>query len=238
MLSNPFLLAAVVTTALSVVLLVWFLLVKPSLTGSTKIVLLFGIGVLPIMTAANGTVTGYNAMKKRSFCGDCHTMVPYAKDSEDPNSNGLAARHARNVAFGDENCYTCHADYGPFGVVKTKMGGMGHVIKYLGGWRDKPIEQALREIHINKPFPNSNCIRCHSTQNPYFNRIGDHVSTLPEIRSGQVSCASAGCHGAAHPFTHEIHEAERRMKAGEKAKGAPMTEVPPPAAAGSAGGAP
>ena len=222
MFSDPFLLFAVVTTVLSIVLLTWYLVARPALSSATKIVLLLGIGVLPIMTAANGTVTGYHAMKKRSFCGDCHTMAPYMKDSEDPTSTGLAARHGRNVQFGEENCYTCHADYGMFGVVKTKLGGAGHVYYYLTGWRSKTIDQALKEIHIKKPFPNVTCIRCHSTQNPYWNQIGDHASTLAEIRTGQVSCASAGCHGAAHPFSYEIHERERLEKLKSDA-GTPMT---------------
>lgn len=204
--SDPFLIAALVTTGLAAVLLLWFLVRKPTLTNATKVVLLFGIGVLPLMTAANGNVAGYNAMKTRSFCGSCHVMTPYAEDSANPASHGLAARHARNEAFGKENCYTCHADYGMFGTITTKFAGLRHVYHYTLTFHALTLEEALPRIHINKPFPNSTCIRCHSTENPLWNQVGDHASTLADVRAGKISCASAGCHGAAHPFSHELRE--------------------------------
>lgn len=216
MFGDPFVVLALVTTALAAVLLLWFLFRRPTLTRTTKIVLLFGIGVLPLMTAANGNIAGYHAMKTRKFCGSCHVMTPYAQDSGDPKSMGLAARHGRNEAFGQENCYTCHADYGMFGTITTKMGGLRHVYEYTFNFHQLTLEQALPKIHIIKPFPNSTCIRCHSTENPMWNQVGDHASTLTEVRAGTVSCASAGCHGAAHPFSHEIHEREKKKQEGAK----------------------
>lgn len=213
--SDPFLLLALATTALAAVLLLWFLIKRPKINRATKVVLLFGIGVLPIATAANGNIAGYHAMKTRQFCGSCHVMTPYANDSADPTSLGLAARHARNEAFGAENCYTCHADYGMFGTITTKLGGLRHVYHYTLTFHDLPLEEALPQIHIRRPFPNATCIRCHSTNNPLWNQIGDHASTLAEVRAGTVSCASAGCHGPAHPFSHEIHERQRAAGGGE-----------------------
>lgn len=215
MLSDPFLLIAMVTTASSAVLLLWFLIKRPLINRTTKVILLFGIGVLPLATAGSGNVAGYQAMKTRTFCQSCHVMTPYGNDSADPTSLGLAARHGRNEAFGAENCYTCHADYGMFGTLTTKLGGLRHVYEYTFNFHYLTLEEALPKIHIRKPFPNSTCIRCHSTQNPYWNQIGDHASTLDEVRANTLSCASAGCHGAAHPFSHEIHERER-AKAGVK----------------------
>ncbi len=216
MFSDPFVILGLVTSAIAAVLLVWFLVTKPTLTRATKLVLLFGVGILPIMTATNGNVAGYHAMKTRSFCGSCHVMTPYADDSANPASPGLAARHARNAAFGDENCYTCHADYGMFGTVTTKLAGLRHVYEYTFNFHQLSLEEALPKIHIVKPFPNSTCIRCHSTQNPMWNQVGDHASTLAETRAGTISCASAGCHGPAHPFSHELRE--QRAK---RAKDAP-----------------
>ena len=205
--SDPFLIAAIATALGALVLLAWFLLRRPALTGATKVVLLFGIGVLPLMTATNGNVAGFHAMKTRDFCGTgCHVMTPYKDDSENPASKGLAARHARNDAFGAETCYTCHADYGMFGTITTKMGGLRHVYEYTFNFHQLSLDEALPKIHIRKPFPNATCIRCHSTENPLWKKIGDHTSTLVEIRAGTLSCASAGCHGAAHPFSHDIHE--------------------------------
>ena len=63
----------------------------------------------------------------------------------------------------------------------------------------------LPRIHIRRPFPNSTCIRCHSTENPDWRRVGDHKSLLDQVRAGEVSCASNGCHGPAHPFAQVAH---------------------------------
>lgn len=209
MLHDPFLVLALLTTAAAVVLLGWFLLRRPAITRTTKIVLLLGIGVLPLLTATNGNIAGYHATKTRQFCGGCHVMKPYQQDSENLASMGLAARHARNADFGGENCYACHADYGMFGTVTTKMGGLRHVYEYTLHYHQLTLDEALPLIHIRKPFPNATCIRCHSTENPLWNAVGDHASSLDELRAGTTSCASVGCHGAAHPFSDEIHERTR-----------------------------
>ena len=57
-------------------------------------------------------------------------MEPWVQDASDPASTSLAARHGRNALFGDPNCYTCHADYGMYGTVHTKIGGLRHVAAY------------------------------------------------------------------------------------------------------------
>lgn len=188
----------------SAVLVVWYLLRRPLLTRSTKIVLLFGVGLLPIGTAMTGNYAGFEATKARQFCGSCHVMTPYANDSADLKSETLAARHGRNAMFGHENCYACHADYGMFGTVKTKLGGLRHIYEYVFNYRNMPLEEAKREIHIRKPFQNATCMHCHSTQNPTWNAVPDHKSILEPVRSGAVSCASEGCHGPAHPFTKDV----------------------------------
>ncbi|MFT3694459.1 MAG: NapC/NirT family cytochrome c [Kofleriaceae bacterium] len=199
--SNPLLAAALGCAALSAVLVVWFLVRRPPLTNATKLVLLAAIGVLPIVTAATGNVAGFEATKTRRFCGSCHVMTPYRDDSEDPHSITLAARHARNELFGDENCYACHADYGMYGTIVTKAGGMRHVYEYVLHYRNTPLEEARRTIHIRKPFPNSTCMHCHSTEAPLWNAVKEHASLVDRVRSNEVSCASEGCHGPAHPFS-------------------------------------
>src|SRR5277367_4707314 len=121
--NNPLLAAAIACAVASAILMLWYLVRRPALSHATKIVLLLGIGVLPIATATTGNVAGFEVTKARSFCGSCHVMTPYRTDSEDPHSTTLAARHARNVMFGDDNCYACHANYGMFGTVLTKLDG-------------------------------------------------------------------------------------------------------------------
>ena len=93
-------------------------------------------------------------------------MEPWVADASDPRSTSLAARHGRNAQFGDRNCYTCHADYGMYGTLLTKVNGLHHVVAYLGGYRSVPIERAVETIRTYRPFPNSTCTHCHSTKVP------------------------------------------------------------------------
>jgi len=203
--SDPFLVFALGCAALSVGLLIGYLIVRPKLSRATKLVLLFGIGLLPLGTAANGNVAGYHATKTRTFCSSCHVMTPFGDDASNPGSTSLAARHGRNEAFGDENCYTCHADYGMFGTIVTKLGGMRHVYEYALHFHQLTVDEALPRIHIRNPFLNATCMRCHSTEVPGWQRVGDHRSLLDQLRAGTVSCASEGCHGPAHPFARVAH---------------------------------
>jgi cytochrome c-type protein NapC len=199
--SNPLLAAALGAAVISSVLMVWFLIRRPALSHATKLILLFGIGILPLTTAATGNVAGFEATKTRRFCASCHVMTPYGDDSADPKSTTLASRHARNPLFGEENCYACHANYGMYGTVITKLGGLRHVYEYTLNYRNMSLEEARREIHIRTPFQNATCMHCHSTQGPTWNAVKAHASLLDRLRDGSVSCASSGCHGPAHPFS-------------------------------------
>ncbi|MBX3185838.1 MAG: NapC/NirT family cytochrome c [Labilithrix sp.] len=193
--------ASIASAGLASLILLMHLLRPPRAASSAKLWLLFGLGVLPIASAGSANVSGFSATQSRKFCGSCHVMEPHAKDSEDPSSSSLAAIHARNESFGHDNCYTCHKDYGMYGYVFTKIGGMGHVYYYLTEYKDTPLEEAKRSIRIRKPLPNANCTGCHTTTAPRWLAIGDHAATLEDVRSGKTSCASAGCHGFAHPIT-------------------------------------
>ncbi|MBX3197869.1 MAG: NapC/NirT family cytochrome c [Labilithrix sp.] len=185
--------------------LVMHLVRRPPLAGeggrNTKLWLLLGLGVFPITSAGTANVAGFAATQSRTFCGSCHVMEPHAEDSNDPQSRSLAAIHARNSSFGKDNCYACHKDYGMYGYVMTKMGGMRHVYLYLTEYHDMPLEESKHDIRILHPLPNANCMACHTTTAPRWLSIGDHASSLEAVRSGTVSCASAGCHGYAHPMT-------------------------------------
>lgn len=214
----PYTAFALGCAGLAAALLLWYLVARPKLGLATKIVLLLGIGVLPLGTAANGNVAGFNATKTRTFCSACHVMTPFGDDAGNPSSTSLASRHSRNEEFGGEACYTCHADYGMFETVVTKMGGMRHVYEYAFHFRQLNLDEALPKIHIRRPFPNSTCMRCHSTEGPDWGRVGDHKSLLDQVRAGSVSCASNGCHGPAHPFAQVAH-----LKA-EQAEQAPKAE--------------
>lgn len=192
---------AVVSAVIAAGILVFHLVRRPALTGQARLFLLLGLGVFPILTAGASNVAGFQATQSRVFCGSCHVMEPHAKDSNDPKGTSLSSIHARNAFFGKDNCYTCHKDYGMYGFVLTKMGGMGHVYYYLTEYHDMPLERSRHEIRIRKPIPNTNCTSCHTTTGPRWLAVGDHASSLSLVREGSVSCASPGCHGFAHPVT-------------------------------------
>jgi nitrate/TMAO reductase-like tetraheme cytochrome c subunit len=197
----PLTLFALVCAGVAAAILIAYLVRRPPLVGATKVWLFLGLGVFPIGVAAAGNVQGFEATKERKFCGSCHVMIPHAADSNDQQSLSLASRHARNNLFGGTNCYVCHADYGMYGTILTKMGGMRHVWLYVTEFSNMPLEEAKKAIHLRKPFPNDNCMQCHSTQLTVWQRVPDHRSSLAEVRSGRISCASSGCHGFAHPST-------------------------------------
>lgn len=136
----------------------------------------------------------------RQFCGSCHLMAPFVDDSNDPRSTTLPAIHGRNRNFGMTNCYECHRDYGMFGTVATKWGGLHHVWAYYTEFVNVPVETGLPALATYRPFPSANCARCHSTETPRWLAVGAHRSLLANIRDGRASCMAAGCHGPAHPF--------------------------------------
>ena len=192
---------AIVCALLAGTLLVVYLIKKPLIDLRMKLQLFVGLGLLPAVTGVSSTVVGMEATTERKFCGSCHVMQSHFQDAADPASQSLAARHSRNPFFGERSCYVCHADYGMYGYAMTKAGGMGHVYEYyLGGYRSMSLEQFNREIQLKKPYDNTNCRQCHSTKASVWTKIPDHVSLKAELDSNKVSCASAGCHGTAHPF--------------------------------------
>jgi cytochrome c-type protein NapC len=198
---SPFTLVAIACAGLSCTILTWFLLRRPPLDRHVKMWLLFGLGVFPLGAAGAANIQGYEATQKREFCGSCHVMTPYSSDSENKKSIGLASRHARNDSFGSQNCYSCHADYGMYGTVLTKMGGMRHVWLYYTEFSDMSLEEAKKNIHLVKPYANSTCMHCHSTELQGWLRVDEHKASVQDVREQRISCASPGCHGFAHPFS-------------------------------------
>jgi len=196
----PLSIATLAFALIAASLVVYYLVRRPRLTTRVKLLLLAALGLFPIATAGTGNLAGFEATTTRSFCNGCHVMEPWVRDASDPASTSLAALHGRNALFGDHNCYTCHADYGMFGTVHTKIGGLRHVAAYYaGGYRDMPVDDAVRTIRIYRPFPNATCTHCHSMQVPGWRSVPDHKVMLEEGRD--VSCASSGCHGPAHPHS-------------------------------------
>jgi len=210
----------VAAAAIAAAILITYLVRKPPLDFRVKLWLLMGLGIFPAVAAASSTVTGMQATTEREFCGSCHVMGAHYADTLDPKSQSLAARHSRNPYFGDHSCYVCHADYGMYGYAMTKAGGLRHVYYYhWGGYGEMTLEEAKQKIHLVKPYDNVNCRQCHTTTLHDWRRVPDHESLKTELESNRVSCASAGCHGYAHPFTK--HGASAAKAHAERAREPP-----------------
>lgn len=192
---------AIFCALIAAAILVYYLVKKPFIDFRMKLQLFLGLGVLPAVTGVSSTVSGMDATTHREFCGSCHVMQTHYQDASDPKAQSLAARHSRNPFFGEKSCYVCHADYGMYGYAMTKAGGMRHVYEYyLGGYNKMPLEKFNQIIHLQKPYDNANCRQCHTATLSDWSKVSDHVSLKTELESNKVSCASAGCHGFAHPF--------------------------------------
>jgi cytochrome c-type protein NapC len=197
------------SAAFAIVILAYYLAKKPPLDLRMKLWLFLGLGVFPSLAAASSTVAGMERTTEREFCGSCHVMDAHFENTNDPHSQSLAARHSRNPNFGDHSCYVCHADYGMYGYPLTKFGGLRHVYYYyLGGYDKLTLEEAKREIHLAKPYDNLNCRQCHTTTARMWRDVPDHHALEAELFANKVSCASAGCHGFAHPFTKNLRPAK------------------------------
>jgi nitrate/TMAO reductase-like tetraheme cytochrome c subunit len=193
---------AIGCAAIAAAIILYFLLKRPALDLPMKLWLFAGLGLFPGLSAAASTVAGMERTTKREFCGSCHVMEGHFSNATDPNAQSLAARHTRNPFFGEQSCYVCHADYGMFGYALTKLGGLRHVYEYhLGGYGEMSHAEAKRAIHLIKPYDNLNCRQCHTTTARVWSQVPDHQALKAELFSNKVSCASAGCHGFAHPFT-------------------------------------
>jgi hypothetical protein len=186
--------AAIALSAVSAIFIVGFWIKSPPLTGAVKLLLLFTMLVLPTSAAMIGNVSNLEATKTVSFCNQCHVMNSYVDDVRDPNSPLLASRHARLPAFKDDACYVCHADYGMYGGVTTKIGGMHHVVAF---YSDDWSEPGHRPPALYKPYDLRTCLECHDplkADAPLEHRV--HADKIREL---SLSCVASGCHGHPHP---------------------------------------
>lgn len=204
---------ALISAAAAASILLRHLIKKPALDLTAKLLLLLGLGVFPTIAAATSTIAGMERTTERNFCGSCHVMGPYADNASAPSAQSLAARHSRNPFFGDRSCYVCHANYGAYGYALTKAGGMRHVYEYyLGGYQQMSLAESKKAIHLREPYDNHNCRQCHTATLHDWRRVPDHESLKKQLDENQVSCASAGCHGYAHPFTKPADEKRASAK--------------------------
>jgi cytochrome c nitrite reductase small subunit len=170
-------------------LVVWFRLRATGAASSMWGWLLVALGLVPIMVGFMAFAHGLESSATVSACGSCHVMTPFVNDLRDVKSETLAATHFKNRFIRENQCYTCHSDYGLGGTISAKLAGLGHVWRYTTGRYEVPLK-------IAQPYSNLRCLSCHGESQRFLNAPGKK-EMMPELISGQTPCLS--CHGPAHP---------------------------------------
>jgi nitrate/TMAO reductase-like tetraheme cytochrome c subunit len=155
-----------------------------------KILLLFVLGVTPMLLGLAVFALSFRRAEQLSFCAQCHTMTPWVSDLKDPNSLSLASKHYRNRWILNDQCYTCHEHYQFMGPVDAKMDGMRHVVAYYTG-----IGMPHAAIKLYEPYPNGNCLRCHGAASNFINNP-THKAVAAQITNNQLRCIV--CHQPFH----------------------------------------
>ncbi|HXJ85040.1 MAG TPA: NapC/NirT family cytochrome c [Candidatus Methylomirabilis sp.] len=151
--------------------------------------LFFGLAVLPVVVMFFGYTHGIPGMETVRACGGCHTMTSHVEDLRDLKSESLAAVHYKNRYILENQCYTCHSDYGMLGTISAKMDGVGHVLHYVAGTYPQPIK-------IRHPYSNVRCLACHGESQKFLQSPGHPAEVRPQLMSGELSCLT--CHAPAH----------------------------------------
>lgn len=159
------------------------------LSTRAKLLLLLVMGAAPALLSLATFDVSFQRAETLQFCSSCHTMTPWVADLKNPQSKSLASLHYRNRYILNDQCYRCHADYDLFGPVRAKMDGLHHVVAYYTGiGRHTPIK-------LYKPFPNGNCLQCHS-ESAKFTENPAHVAVMDQIKSNDMHCYD--CHTPIH----------------------------------------
>jgi nitrate/TMAO reductase-like tetraheme cytochrome c subunit len=166
---------------------VWRILRRRGVTSVSKALLFGSILVVPVFVVFLATAHGMQESMTVEACGSCHVMDSHVRDLRDPKSDSLAAMHYKNRDIQEDQCYTCHSDYGMFGTVHAKLDGLGHVWHNARGDYPWPIK-------IARPYSNLRCLSCHAGAQNYL--ATHEADEIPRLATDQDSCLD--CHGPAH----------------------------------------
>jgi nitrate/TMAO reductase-like tetraheme cytochrome c subunit len=174
----------------AVVLIVWTLVVhRGRLAGFRSRLLLFvGVCGIPFPAMLMSSAVGLEQSKAVAFCESCHAMGAFVEDMKDPDSRSLAALHFRNRYIQEEHCYSCHTDYGLFGTLEAKVGGMSHVWSEFAG-------SAGGHIRPKTNYRFTICLNCHGQSSKFIRQKG-HAGVVNRIVSGEATCTE--CHDQSH----------------------------------------
>jgi nitrate/TMAO reductase-like tetraheme cytochrome c subunit len=139
------------------------------------------------------TAVGLEQAKAVDFCSSCHVMQAFVDDMKDPSSTGLAAVHYQNRFIQEDHCYVCHTNYGLFGTVEAKIGGMTHIWEETAGTYQLPIR-------AKGGYQFTICLNCHGLS-ARFAKNDLHQAVVGEVLSGQGKCTD--CHTLSHPSPAE-----------------------------------
>jgi nitrate/TMAO reductase-like tetraheme cytochrome c subunit len=173
---------------------------RASITRSRegKILMFISLVILPVAGIGAGFTTQMERAQSTTFCLSCHTMSDYGRSLYIDDPSYIPARHFQNNSVPRERaCYTCHTDYTMFGTVNAKLRGLRHLwVQYIG------TVPAPKDIKLYTPYNNRECLHCHLGARK-FEESSSHQRApdlLTRVKSGELSCLSAGC----HEFIHDV----------------------------------
>ena len=181
---------ALVMAVSAVALIAWTLVAhRGRLAGFRARLLLFiGVCCVPFPAMLMSTAVGLEQSKAIAFCDSCHLMRAFVADMKSPESRSLAALHFRNRYIQDEHCYSCHTDYGLFGTLEAKIGGMAHVWSEFSGAGSGAVRPKT-----NYRF--TICLNCHG-QSAKFIQQKAHAGVVDKVVGGRSACTE--CHSRSH----------------------------------------
>lgn len=176
--------------------LVGLVVVRPQVadTRGGKILSFVSFFLLPMLCAAVGTSEHLERSKQTAFCLSCHEMEPYGKSLMANDASFLAAAHFQNQRVPlKQACYSCHTDYVLYGGVRDKWRGLRHLYAHYSAPAGTPIR-------LYQPYNNRECLHCHAGARSFEEGAVHNADPelIPAVKSGKLSCLSAGCHDVVH----------------------------------------
>lgn len=174
-----------------------FIAGAPAITATRagKVLGFVALFILPSIATWWGVEAHIERSKQTAFCLSCHIMEPYGHSLYVDDKKWIPAAHFQNHRIPvDEACYTCHTDYTLFGGFKAKLRGMHHV------WAQYVTGPKL-PIHLYEPYNNRECLHCHAGARG-FEEEPTHQAMMDDLKSGQTSCLTSGCHDTVHNVEH------------------------------------
>jgi cytochrome c nitrite reductase small subunit len=183
-----------VLLAISAVLIA-IIVTRPSLTVSRegKMVAFVAFCVLPIVCGSMAASEHLERSEQTAFCLSCHIMKSHGKSLYVDDPSYLAAAHFQNHRVpADRACYTCHTDYGLYGGVRAKIGGLRHIyVQYFG------TPPSPDKIKLYSPYNNRECLHCHMGARS-FESSPIHIAIMGSLTHNNMSCMTSGCHDTVH----------------------------------------